>query len=68
MGRQRFRGPLPQSALHKSINQVEPGWEKTLMGFGKELYEYWDKYLRPRGYRLKIYIVISLAECWATLT
>ena len=30
------------------------------MGFGKELYD-------RRGYRLKVYIVISLAECWATL-
>jgi hypothetical protein len=41
--------------------------EETVVGLGKELYEFWDKYLRLRGYRLKVYIVISLAECWATL-
>jgi hypothetical protein len=67
MGRQRFSWALPQSALHRAINQVEPGWEKTLVGLGKELYEFWDKYLRLRGYWLKVYIVISLAEYWATL-
>jgi hypothetical protein len=43
MGRQRFSWALPQSALHRAINQVEPGWEKTLVGLGKELYEFWDK-------------------------
>ncbi|MBO0712439.1 MAG: hypothetical protein J2P47_14305 [Acetobacteraceae bacterium] len=41
----------------RAINQGEPGWEKTLTGLPKELYEFWEKYLRPRGYRLKCQIV-----------
>jgi len=41
----------------RAINQVEPGWEKTLTGLPKELYEFWEKYLRPRGYRLRVQIV-----------
>jgi hypothetical protein len=41
----------------RAINQAEPGWEKTLTGLPKELYEFWEKYLRPRGYRLKCQVV-----------
>jgi len=41
----------------RAINQGEPGWEKTLTGLPKELYEFWEKYLRARGYRLKCQIV-----------
>jgi len=41
----------------RAINQVEAGWEKTLTGLPKELYEFWEKYLRPRGYRLRVQIV-----------
>jgi len=41
----------------RAINQAEPGWEKTLTGLPKELYEFWEKHLRPRGYRLKCQIV-----------
>jgi hypothetical protein len=41
----------------RAINQNEPGWEKTLTGLPKELYEFWYKYLRPRGYRLSFQIV-----------
>ena len=35
----------------RAINQREPGWEKTLTGLPKELYEFWEKYLKPRGYK-----------------
>jgi hypothetical protein len=57
----------------RAINQAEPGWEKTLMGQPKELYAFWEKYLRPRGYRLKVQIVgfprgmpgdIGVMLCW----
>jgi hypothetical protein len=41
----------------RAINQTEPGWENTLTGLPKELFQFWDKYLKPRGYRLKCQIV-----------
>ena len=41
----------------RAINQQEPGWEKTLTGSPKEIYQLWDKYFRPRGYKLKVQIV-----------
>jgi hypothetical protein len=30
---------------------------KTLTGSPKEIYQLWDKYFRPRGYKLKVQIV-----------
>jgi hypothetical protein len=41
----------------RAINQQEPGWENTLTGVPKEIYEFWAKYLRPRGYKLRVEIV-----------
>ena len=41
----------------RAINQQESGWEKTLMGHPKEIYALWEKYLRPRGYKLKAQVV-----------
>jgi len=41
----------------RAINQQEPGWEKTLTGVPKEIYQLWEKYFRPRGYKLKVQIV-----------
>ncbi len=41
----------------RAINQQEPGWENTLTGLPKELYECWYKYFRPRGYKLRVQIV-----------
>jgi hypothetical protein len=41
----------------RAINQQEPGWEQTLTGVPKELYEFWREHLRPRGYKLKLQIV-----------
>jgi hypothetical protein len=40
----------------RAINQQEPGWEETLIGLPKELFEFWRKHLQPRGYRLKCQI------------
>ena len=40
----------------RAINQQEPGWEQTLTGLPKELFEFWKKYLQPRGYRIKFQI------------
>jgi hypothetical protein len=41
----------------RAINQQEPGWEKTLTGVPKEIYQLWDKYFRSRGYKLRVEIV-----------
>jgi len=41
----------------RAINQQEPGWEGTLTGLPKELFEFWKKYLQARGYRVKFQIV-----------
>ena len=40
----------------RAINQQEPGWEDTLTGLPKELYQFWKAHLQPRGYRLKYQI------------
>jgi hypothetical protein len=41
----------------RAINQQEPGWENTLTGVPKEIYQFWDKYFRTRGYKLRVQIV-----------
>jgi hypothetical protein len=41
----------------RAINQQEPGWESTLTGVPKEIYQLWYKYFRPRGYKLRVQIV-----------
>lgn len=41
----------------RAINQQEPGWELTLTGLPKEMYEFWDRQLRPRGYKLRVQII-----------
>lgn len=41
----------------RAINQVEEGWEKTLTGIPREIYEYWNRKLRPLGYHIRYHIV-----------
>jgi hypothetical protein len=41
----------------RAINQREPGWEATLTGLPKELYEFWAKFLKSRGYKIGFRIV-----------
>jgi len=41
----------------RAINQQESGWENTLTGLPKEIFEFWRKYLKPRGYKLRFEIV-----------
>ncbi|RAI39433.1 hypothetical protein [Rhodoplanes roseus] len=57
----------------RAINNQEPGWEATLTGLPKELYDFWDRHMRPRGYRIKAQVVefpngmpgdIGLSLCW----
>jgi hypothetical protein len=55
---QVFRFPNALCTDHgRAINQQEPGWEATLTGLPKEMYEFWDRQLRPLGYKLKVQIV-----------
>jgi hypothetical protein len=41
----------------RAINQQEPGWETTLTGLPKEAFEFWQKYLKARGYKLRMQII-----------
>ncbi|HEY7301581.1 MAG TPA: hypothetical protein VH684_27130 [Xanthobacteraceae bacterium] len=41
----------------RAINQQEAGWEATLTGVPKELFEFWQKYLRANGFKLRVQIV-----------
>jgi hypothetical protein len=55
---QVYRFPNQLCTDHgRAINQQEPGWEKTLTGLPKEMYEFWGRRLRPLGYKLKVQIV-----------
>jgi hypothetical protein len=57
----------------RAINQAEACWEKSLTGLPQELYGFWEKHLRPRGYRLKAQILdfpggipgdVGVTLCW----
>jgi hypothetical protein len=53
-------GQFPKEAFTdqgRAINQAERGWESTLTGLPKELYDFWRKNLEPRGYKLRFQIV-----------
>lgn len=41
----------------RAINQQEAGWENTLTGIPKEIFELWRNYLKPRGYRISYQII-----------
>jgi len=41
----------------RAINQQEPGWENTLTGLPKEFFEFWQKHLKSRGYRIRFQVV-----------
>lgn len=41
----------------RAINQGEPGWETTLTGIPKEIYEFWKRQLQPRGYHIRYEII-----------
>ncbi len=55
-----FLGKVPKELFTdrgRAINQAEPGWENTLTGLPKEIYDFWKKYLQPRGYKLRLQVV-----------
>ncbi len=41
----------------RAIDQGEHGWQKTLTGIPKELWEFYERQLKPRGFHLKYEIV-----------
>ena len=41
----------------RAINQAEPGWEKTLTGIPKEIYEFWKRRLQPEGYHIRYEVI-----------
>jgi hypothetical protein len=41
----------------RAIDQAEAGWESTLTGIPKEIYAFWERQLKPRGYHIKYEII-----------
>ena len=41
----------------RAINQGEPGWENTLTGIPKDMFQFWHENLRPRGYKVHAQII-----------
>jgi uncharacterized protein (DUF1778 family) len=41
----------------RAINQIEPGWQSTLTGVPKEVYELWERQFKDRGYKLRVEII-----------
>lgn len=41
----------------RAINQMEKGWENTLTGIPKEIFQLWTDYLKPRGYRIAYQVI-----------
>ncbi len=41
----------------RAINQSEPGWENTLTGIPKEIFQLWKDLLQPRGYKIRYQII-----------
>jgi hypothetical protein len=38
-------------------NNLEAGWEETLTGLPKEMYLFWERQLKPRGYKVRYQVV-----------
>ena len=41
----------------RAIELQEAGWETTLTGVAREIYQLWVSYLHPRGYRIRYQFV-----------
>jgi hypothetical protein len=55
---QVYRFPNAMCTDHgRAINQAEAGWENTLTGLPREMYQLWYDHLRPRGYKLRYQII-----------
>ena len=58
----------------RALSQAEPGWESTLTGVPKDMFEFWNRTLRPLGYKIRFEIIdwpggmpgdISITLRWA---
>jgi hypothetical protein len=55
---QVYRFPNALCTDHgRAINQAEPGWEQTLTGIPKELFQLWHDHLREKGYKIRFQIL-----------
>ena len=55
---QVYRFPNAVCTDHgRAINQMEPGWENTLTGGPKDIYQFWKEHLQPRGYKIAYQII-----------
>lgn len=54
-----FRFPNVLCTDHgRAINNgLESGWQDTLIGLPKEMYEFWKRQLEPRGYKINFRVV-----------
>jgi hypothetical protein len=41
----------------RAINNYEADWPNTLTGFAKRAFEFWQKELEPKGYKLRAQIL-----------
>ena len=41
----------------RAIHEAEEGWENTLTGVPREIYEFWKRQLKPRGYHIRYEII-----------
>ena len=53
----RFPNSLCTDRGRAINNNLEAGWEKTLTGLPKEMYEFWKRQLQPRGYKVRYQVV-----------
>jgi len=41
----------------RAINNFEPDWPQSLTGFAKRAYDFWQKELEPKGYKLRAQVM-----------
>lgn len=41
----------------RAIHEGEEGWENTLTGIPREIYEFWNRQLKSRGYHIRYEII-----------
>ena len=70
-----FASPHALCTDGRALSQVEPGWESPLIGVPKEIYEFWRRQLKPKGYHIRFEIIdypvgmpgdVGIALSWKT--
>jgi hypothetical protein len=41
----------------RRINNMDPEWPKSLEGFARKAYDYFEEHLKPLGYRLRMQVL-----------